>query len=537
MQPLQSLEAEYASLRGLTPEDLETLAELLPFTARRASASQPEPSVPSEVVQKCYRARFEAAETRYGRMKALVCASMEEQMRLRAQIRGQAVVAGYAALPEARRAFLLEERTMDECMRREMIKSVWELMEELKRVKEENAKLSEHNQRLRSGVACVGMDLDSPPEPRRPTIALEAELIAARQRISALDMELARLDAKKFDEDEYVRECEDVFDCVLGRVRLEQDSGYHPRFHPMATCSDEACRNYARRLRCGLKQAVAEAYVRERSERIHGHFRFHVEPLERLRLEKDEEIERLQLRLKRLERVSCVTTAEAEGMQLEQVSVQVVLKRSELDTARRELRAVHEECQRLDGERGRLEAGLECLKERLREAEATIDEGKRVRDVIKAERMRMEMESEALGRVRERIDRFMSGDTAIAYDEQRFAFERLEREIEVLKERKAELMAESEESDDDSEEESVVEPPRRGRVRKTDEGAIVILCGDTEVPLDGLEQHAAQFYGASTFCPRGCGYFVPSRRANEMAKHVTTRACAARVQEIERLRK
>ena len=164
-------------------------------------------------------------------------------------------------------------------------------------------------------------------------------------------------------------------------------------------------------------------------------------------------------------------------------------------------------------------------------------EGKRVRDVIKAERMRMEMESEALGRVRERIDRFMSGDTAIAYDEQRFAFERLEREIEVLKERKAELMAESEESDDDSEEESVVEPPRRGRVRKTDEGAIVILCGDTEVPLDGLEQHAAQFYGASTFCPRGCGYFVPSRRANEMAKHVTTRACAARVQEIERLRK
>ena len=134
------------------PEDLETLAELIPFVSRDDAnqVARPVPTASVEQVQQCYRARFEAAEARYGRMKALVCASLEEQMRLRSQICGQKVMEEMRCLNQNQKDFLLGNRSAHESARREMVRHVWELLEQMRCLKEENARLKEMNARLRS---------------------------------------------------------------------------------------------------------------------------------------------------------------------------------------------------------------------------------------------------------------------------------------------------------------------------------------------------------------------------------------------------
>ena len=561
-----------AKLHGLNEEDLQTLAELVPFVSRGAwTQERPEPTVSSESVERCYRARFEAAEARYGRMKAVLCASLEAQMRLKSKISGLQVLnePSCDVFDQSARDFLLGNRSADESMRREMVRNMWDLVEELKRCKEENAKLAEFNRQLRGVPRTMELaqEEDEVAAADERSLLVEAELVSARKRISALDREVSQLSSKAFDDDERFRECEDVFDLILGRMHIENDcGGVHPRFHPVMTCSDPACQNYAQRLRNAVKQSVAEAYVRERSARLHGHFKYYVEPVERVRLEKDREIERLHFELKRLERAACTTSAEAEGIRLERLDVEIVQKRLEMDAVNRELKQLRAECKACLSERNGLRAALEGLREELQEAKRLIEDGNRVQDVVKAERAQLQQEAEAVRRIRDRIDRFMSGAMATIYNEKRVALERLERQVEVLEERKMELEQRIasywDENEDGKEEDeivgadtatadsvsrSVLKKPlslstylkRNGRsvVWRNSRGGVSVLCKECEsdVPLDELQQHAALNHGNVVMCPHNCGYFLAQRRSSDMAKHATSKACQERVLEIRRL--
>jgi hypothetical protein len=128
--------------------------------------------------------------------------------------------------------------------------------------------------------------------------SLRAELAVAKQRIIALELECNRLNSNErlFENEERVRECEDVFDEILGR-RHEETDGLHSKHHPATLCKNEACQNYARRMRSVFRQTVAEACAKERNERVNGYFHRKVEPLEKLRAEKDNEILKLRMML------------------------------------------------------------------------------------------------------------------------------------------------------------------------------------------------------------------------------------------------
>jgi len=168
-------------------------------------------------------------------MKGLVYASIEKQTHLESELK----LAEYS-----------------EVMRTVPVNAViWDLMAELKSAKSEISRLSEMNRCLRSGVA---MTIPPPVQPLKSTAKLEAELTAARKQIVAMDLELARMNNLRFEDDERIREYEDVLDCVMGRSGVVDIPAVHPRFHPMATCLDPACKKYANRLRNGMRQAVAE---------------------------------------------------------------------------------------------------------------------------------------------------------------------------------------------------------------------------------------------------------------------------------------
>ena len=102
------------------------------------------------------------------------------------------------------------------------------------------------------------------------------------------------------------------------------------RFHPVPVCSDYRCQAFIQRLRSGIRQSVADAFIRDRVARINGFFRRTVEPVERVRAEKDREISALRLRLKRLEQAACMTSAEAEAVQLDERIVEMRLRAEDL---------------------------------------------------------------------------------------------------------------------------------------------------------------------------------------------------------------
>ena len=187
--------------------------------------------------EKIYRLRFEAAEIRYAQMKALVCASVEKQMKLEAELKSTQFVDTMQDTPTI----------------------MWDLMTELKSAKSEVIRLSEMNRCLRSGLP---MTMPPPVLPVKSNAKLQADLISAQNQIIALDMELARMNDLRFEDDERIREYEDVIDRILGHEYEVDMTAVHPRFHPMSTCSDPACKNYAKRLRKGMRQAVAEVRVR-----------------------------------------------------------------------------------------------------------------------------------------------------------------------------------------------------------------------------------------------------------------------------------
>jgi len=531
----RALESEYAAHIGLTREDLETLAELVPFVSR--DEIRPRDHLDTEETEKCYRARFEAAEQRYGRMKALLCASLEAQMRLRSEQRGRFVVESLRDLglgDHMAVETILGQKSLNESSRRQMVEQIWELACELKRAKEEIAVLSKR---------CLQLPETMEVESADDTVS---ELAAARKRIAALDLELNRLNEKSFSDDERVRECEDVFDRILGRTQADSD-GVHPKYHPMTTCQDPKCQNYAKRLRNGLKQAVAEAYVRERSVRIHGYFRYQVEPLERLRLEKDREIESLRFQLKRLEHATS-----SENVTIEELDMEKVIRKVEIDTLSMSIKKLKDENRTLAAERDRWSGVIVGLQEDVRCAEATIEECRSTKARLQMEMEAFESRKPELEQLIAQLEQFKTTGILAAYQDQLLAMDKVTQEISMAQKCLEELQqeAESYNVEDTTMEDATAKKPSSFLIKNgspiyslDSQGGILVLCKcDKQVALDGMREHVASEHTADVkkpgiICPSGCGYFVAWDRSGDMGKHVKGQACAERVKEIQRLLK
>ena len=385
----------------MTTQDM--LAELVSYIApERVQPVTRDASDPH--VQMCYKLRFDAAEARYARMKAVVCAVLTERLQ---------------AAPAK------ESPESDELVR-----------------------LREINRCLRNGIRMELPPWEKPSENAASLAVLQAQLVTARAQITAMDLELARLNDKKFEEDERAREYEDVFHALLRSEHLDPGP-VHPRFHPIATCADAGCREYAKRLRNGLRQSIAEvtagifvfslphvtvaqAYVRDRCVRMYGHFRRVVEPVERLRSEKDAEIARLWRRIKQLECAAFMTAEEAETMPL--VNRELVEALARVEEARSAHGKLVAECAELESRRGVLQANVLGLQTELSDANRTIDSvGERVA-LCKAERCALERERESVQQIWLRIDAFTKGDMARDYAQKRLELDRLERDINALRE-------------------------------------------------------------------------------------------------------
>ena len=222
---------------GLSAEEFKVLCDLIPHISREPLSR---PSVC--VDESSYRLLYEASEARYIRMKTLVRTSLEKQSRMEIQ------------LQNAQLSGLLNE--LDVQFIGPPAAVLWATANELRRVKDDNQRLKEINRTLR-----VGIPIELPqPEPRLAcSRQLEAELYATRQQIAALDLELLRMSDQRFEDEERIREYEDVLrQLTVGDSGDEELPALHPRFHPMAVCKDPGCLSYVRRLRNGLRQSVAE---------------------------------------------------------------------------------------------------------------------------------------------------------------------------------------------------------------------------------------------------------------------------------------
>jgi hypothetical protein len=226
---------------SLSHREFQILCELIPCVSHEEL-----PPTSSLTDENGYRLLYQASEARYSKMKALVRASVEKQVQLAVH------------LEQARMDGLLSD--LDIKISEPQAAVLWETASELRRMREENATLKEMNQALRTGVV-IRLPSECVDSPTGTNKRLESELCSARQQISAMDLELLRMSDQRFEDDERLREYEDVLGQLAGTESCVVDAPVHPRFHPMSTCKDPACRGYARRLRNGLRQAVAEVGI------------------------------------------------------------------------------------------------------------------------------------------------------------------------------------------------------------------------------------------------------------------------------------
>lgn len=245
-----------------------------------------------------------------------------------------------------------------------------------------------------------------------------------------------------------------------------------------------------------------------------------VQPLEHLRLEKDQEIEQLRLRLKRLE---CATFQMATE---EKLNDEMAMKAAEVERAGIEIDCLQSECAVLRQQKAELVAEVSGLQAEAEEARDAIDEGKEQRTLCRAEMHRLEKEREAVQRIWDRIESFRNGKLARDYDEKRLAYERLEREMEILEERVHEMMQAPEDEDMESDEPMVtaVAPPVTKRPKCS--MFVACLCGKTvrseDISSHIVNSHLDEAGQPAIPCPMGCGYYVGSRKASQMASHLKT---------------
>jgi len=421
MQQQHDCASEYAKLHGLGLDELETIAEMAPFVARGPKAQFY--CAPRE--EECYRVRFEAAEARYNRMKALVCASLEAQMRMKSNARGRLAVQTLHELglgdAEAIER-MIETKSPEQPSLQKLMHGVCSINTELRAVKEENAKLIEVNRVLR-GERRISVAEETTAS--IPDVSDEVELKLARERIFALELELNRLNDHRFEEDMRLREYESVFHSLLGRA-VPSDTA-------PPVCSNPDCNASVRRLRAGMKQAIADAYVRDRTVRIHGFFRRVAEPVESVKVRTDKEILALRLRLKRLEQAACMTSSEADAMQLD---TQIVDMRLKVENMRSDGERIRAEIVSLNAERDQ----VKCVIEGLRTDEDTVRKSVQEGLVAKAQ---VELTMEAFHKQQremelflKRAEQFQSGKLRLDVEEKYRELERLENEIAIMEDNK-----------------------------------------------------------------------------------------------------
>jgi uncharacterized protein YukE len=482
----------------LSPQQMEILSDLVQHLSCEAVGSS-DPAVGSE---NYYRLRFEAAEARYGRMKALVCASLERQAQLQNE-RGALEISG---LMKNLRIQGVDNPTV-----------LWNTLNELKAAREEMGKLKEMNRCLRHNTSMVEMQ---PPLATREYRA-ESELQIARQKIGALELELVRMSDQQFEIEERIREHQDVIDNLLGHEHTATEP-VHPRYHPINTCTSAACQNYARRLRNGLRQAVADAYVRDRCVRIHGYFQRVVRPMEDLRAEKDEQIHDLRSRLARLE---CATLRSADDVAA--VNEDMAKQVYEMEKLKADADVVRAEHQALQTRKQELASEIRGLQGSVQEARDVLEESNEKRSLCKAEMQCLEKERERVERVWERVQGFLDGRMAAEYDQMRRECQTLEHRLEAM--RKDVQRADGGEKMDEDD-----APIKRvGKVV-----FITCRCGQSvraeEIGRHILSVHRATGSGTVIPCPDGCGFFANERR--ELVEHVRGSECAERVRAIKRLK-
>lgn len=462
----------------------------------------PQPAVTNSV-ENYYKLRFEAAETRYTRLKTLVNVSLEKQAMLQAELK----------------TFEISNLMVDLQIgaAEEGSAVLWNTLTELKAAREEIQKLTEMNHCLQNE-----RPMKIPSIIVLRDACVEGELQAARRQISALDLELVRMSDQQFEIEERVREYQDVIDHLLGNEQVVPEP-VHPRYHPIAEGSSAACQNYIKRLRNGLRQAVADAYVRDRRVRLHGYFQQVVRPQEELIAEKNQRIRELLLRLARLE---CATLRSAEDVStVDETKARLV---AETEQLKWDIERMHSECDALRERKDRLTTELQGLQAEIEEARLTIDESSEKRILCKAEMQRLENERERAEQVWERIQRFLGGQTGAEFEKMQREYQRLEHELEILQ-------LSVQETKDSKEKEK----QEHSSVKRID-GVVFIQCrcgqsvSAEEIGQHITDTHEAQYEGNLLQCPRGCGFFAVN--VKEMSSHLYDPLCLDKVNAIKRLK-
>jgi hypothetical protein len=398
-------EEEASRSGGLSPDQLEVLADLTRFIS--CDAELPPVATGTE---NYFKLRFEAAEVRYGRMRALLCESLEQQARLR----GECVALEIAGLMKTLRV---------RCAGGDA--ALWTTLNELKAVRAEVSKLKEMNRCLREHRVPV---VELPPCVLIAASQAETELRIARRRISALELELVRMSDQHFMVEELVREHQDVIDNLMGQVTPCNELAVPPRDHPVNTCASAACRTYARRLRNGLRQEVAAAYVRDRCVRMYGYFQHAVRPVEVLRSETDAEIHMLRLRLSRLE---CATLMSAD--EATEVDDRLAGKVSDIKRLTASAETLRVEVVALRASKRELVRELLGLQDEIRDARHATDELKEVRALCHAEKECLRLERERLERVCKQMESFRDGRMLVEFERMLAEFQALERDLEAAR--------------------------------------------------------------------------------------------------------
>jgi len=447
-----------------------------------------------------FKLRLESAETRYNRMKALVCASLEKQARLQQECE------------ELRLSTMAESIGVSAS---DSVTMMQNMLNELKAVRDENSRLIEMNRCLRHSTPVVLQSMDA----KDNKAAVEGDLRVARQQISALELELVRTADQQFEMEERLREYEDVFDRLLGREHVAIDP-VHPRFHPISTCLSPACQSYANRLRNGLRREMADAYVRDRNVRINGYFQRVVRPLEALRDEKDQRIDEL---LSRIARLVCATVRSADDVDEEMVRVVYGIEKLKSDAE-----ALGEEIKTLENTRLSLVSELGGLQQEIQEASGALDELTETRGLCRAEMHCLDEERKRVEAEWERVQCFLNGQMGVEYDRMLKDYQMLQRKLKAAQQ---EDVRNDETADAMQQDDAPVK-----RIGKTI--FIACRCG-VSVPVDDIGSHIIKIHGAKEGekifpCPEGCGFFADTGK--EMVEHVRGSECGERLSVIKRLR-
>jgi hypothetical protein len=561
---MSTIDLEFARLHDLSVEGLEVLLELFPRITGcmdHSSFSHPPSSMlGSESVENCYRLRLEAAEKRYARMKGLVTVSLEAQHQLKSE--NTILHAAQAIVQQGLErdcAVTLKVMLSSKGKMDAVASEINSLTTRLRDALVENEKLMTFNRELRGETmvpmvvddASSGVAVQNDPEEN-------AEISTLRARITALELECCRLQSRPelFDDGERLRECEDVFDQLLGRDRLDNCVEDVPgssllRFHPVGTCSSVSCKAYALRLRGGLRRAVTDAYARERNERINGFVKHYVRPAVAICAEKDLEIRQLNERIARFEQTMRMTSGEADQVQLHVVSSEIVEAMTELGRLRSECARLRMDCSKLNSVLVVLDSQERAVSARLGEVLVEVNSLLEERALTQSSRDMLAEERHRLETVREEILKFKDGRMGSAFKEKKAQIEALQREMDGLSVNVQPTDVE------DPVAMSAVESPveelqsnvelRKKKSKRSSQfdilpngGGVRLLCRCGErVLISEIADHAQQDHRVPEkrvlVCKAGCGYFVTNGSRVDMDKHTRSNSCVQRLAEIHAL--